>query len=272
VQPIRRRRGFTLVELPAVSGRKRAAFTLVELLAVVGIIALLIGLLMPVLSKARRQALQVACLSNLRQLGLALISYASENGGRFPGCASGLQAQDEDWVYWQEGRDPSAGRLWRHLGGHLDVLKCPLGVPERPPDQQPPYPFSYSVNTKITGIDPPIVGPMPPRTGCKLGAIRMATVKMLAVEEDSATISDGAWYVDTPKFWMGNKMIYISVRHDRDGREYSRLPDDWSADRGRGNVVFADGHGEFTDRRRAMAPLDYEPLYDGPPPPDWPWY
>jgi prepilin-type N-terminal cleavage/methylation domain-containing protein len=66
-----RRSAFTLVELPAVSRVKRAAFTLVELLVVVGIVAVLIAILLPVLSKARAQANRTVCLSNIRQLGIA---------------------------------------------------------------------------------------------------------------------------------------------------------------------------------------------------------
>ena len=90
---MRQRRGFTLAELPAVSSRDRAsrlsspksAFTLVELLVVIGIIALLIGILMPALSKAQRHARQTACLSNEKQLILALIMYCQDNKGCFPG-------------------------------------------------------------------------------------------------------------------------------------------------------------------------------------------
>lgn len=62
------------------------AFTLVELLVVVGIIGLLVSILMPSLQKARRAANTAACLSNLRQLGLAMTIYATENKGTIVGA------------------------------------------------------------------------------------------------------------------------------------------------------------------------------------------
>lgn len=59
-----------------------AGFTLIELLVVVGIIAVLAGLLLPVLNRAREKANSVQCLNNLRQLTLGWTLYADDNGGR----------------------------------------------------------------------------------------------------------------------------------------------------------------------------------------------
>jgi prepilin-type N-terminal cleavage/methylation domain-containing protein/prepilin-type processing-associated H-X9-DG protein len=63
---------------------RRRGFTLVELLVVIGIIAVLVAILMPALSRARDQALSIKCASNLRQLGLAMMLYASEHRDNVP--------------------------------------------------------------------------------------------------------------------------------------------------------------------------------------------
>ena len=62
---------------------RRRAFTLVELLVVVAIIAALVALLLPAVSRARSQAVNQVCKSNLRQIGAAIVMYVNDNRGRF---------------------------------------------------------------------------------------------------------------------------------------------------------------------------------------------
>ena len=65
--------------------RRDAAFTLVELLVVIGIIALLIGMLLPALQQARQQAKTLQCLSNVKSIASAMQIYLTQNKGWIPG-------------------------------------------------------------------------------------------------------------------------------------------------------------------------------------------
>jgi prepilin-type N-terminal cleavage/methylation domain-containing protein/prepilin-type processing-associated H-X9-DG protein len=114
--------------------KKTEAFTLIELLVVVSVIALLMAILMPALGAARSGSRALACKSNLRQLVIANIGYATENDGYYVPAASDMWDNAGGLHRWHGVRDsldepfdPLRGPLIGYLGDGR-VKECPLVV------------------------------------------------------------------------------------------------------------------------------------------------
>ena len=159
----------------------RRAFTLVELLVVIAIIAVLAALLLPALASARDQGRKAACLSNLRQIGIGLINYATDNDGKIPfGPKAPPFTNPADFypstgaptslISLQSGAPVGLGlMLAQQLAGQPKVLFCPGS--DQPMDAsaelarvgtsqaQSSYYYRHAGNTRL--YDSPGSQPMP---------------------------------------------------------------------------------------------------------------
>ena len=123
----------------------RFAFTLVELLVVLAIVTVLAGLLLPVIGKAREAGRATACLSNLRQLGIALQLYVQDNNNHLPI----MRDRSPDTNAPPTNALPSPEAVLLNVLGAAQVLRCPS-------DRKQIYEqtgSSYSWNSLLNGQD-----------------------------------------------------------------------------------------------------------------------
>jgi prepilin-type processing-associated H-X9-DG protein/prepilin-type N-terminal cleavage/methylation domain-containing protein len=221
------------------------AFTLVEMLTVIGILALLLAILLPTLSRARDQADRARCLNNVRQTVLAWTLYCHDNGDKLPPNVDGRFGGFTNWVagYMNDPSDATNSQLLVDgsrslLGPYIKapaVFKCPA--------DETAHVRSVSMNCRLNptreiGVPPRWVGGEGAKfhTFKSLSDIAYADRIFVVLDENPVSINDPYFAVDmsdtgTPE-GEGSAQPYFMI--DYPGASHSRGA----------TVSFADGHVE----------------------------
>jgi prepilin-type N-terminal cleavage/methylation domain-containing protein/prepilin-type processing-associated H-X9-DG protein len=218
----------------------RGGFTLVELLVVVAIIAILAAILFPVFAQAREKGRQSYCLSNLEQLGTAMLLYTDDNDGYYPPVIGRIGRRpvgfDSSWM----------GILSPYLKSQGVFIDLSSGAPN-----QPLLNYALAPSMRARGYDAIslIVDPwgialwegVGGYSGQPLGWYReeapSRNVAQIARPTETILICDHRYFE-----WgvMDQQMRYPAPRHIRE--QNIQLPDGRMAPSGLINSVFADGH------------------------------
>ncbi len=217
-------------------------FTLVELLVVIGIISILIAMLLPALNKARQQAKQVQCASNMKQIGQALMMYANQSKGRLPPVYMAYYDASNTLrsVIWMT--NLSSGQYLPKDSVTMDnfssVLLCPSST-VLIGEKHDPLHGNYSANRNLFGLYNE-ASPSSMVSGVPLQRVKDPANRMLVVEGGLYYLAD--WDAGLPAkdyYYVAgssaNKTIVWPGTYGGDAN-FGRHPNKTI------NVLFADGH------------------------------
>ncbi|MGC8743018.1 MAG: prepilin-type N-terminal cleavage/methylation domain-containing protein [Verrucomicrobiia bacterium] len=227
-----------------IKGKKNVGFTLIELLVVIAIIAILAGMLLPALARAKEAGKKIACTNNLRQLALSLLMYADENQDYFPMRLSPTTPPGAWPAVLREGYKD------------LRVLVCPSdglnpGTISSSPNAADAHPRSYIIN----GFNDYFEATMTNVTIGNLSGIMGLSMRQSAIKEPSNTIVFGEKETTSMHYYMD--FMETQAGNDFEELEQSRHMGKTGATGGGGsNYAFADGSVRYFRAGKTLYPLN----------------